>query len=197
MPKIVKKGSGITTRLVPTWVLADFEDWQRHCAPPQDYEDHARALVEWAKTTLRQAREEGRQWERDDDSPESYAQRIDQFDSMARHCIRTGNAAGAARFALIVGELAGEARLKFRWEKSALLGVARRHDTAKGGRKTGRAKKDRAAAWQEKIEDKAERMIRAGRTDNAIALSLASETGRTADTLRPFLRSLRKKLVAK
>jgi hypothetical protein len=196
MPKIVKKGSGITTRLVPTWNLADPADLAS-MPLPNDYEAHARPVVKRAKAVLRLAKKNGRRWGREDDSPESYAQRIVDSDSMVRYYIQKGNAVGAARFALVVGGLVSEAQMKFQWERSALQGLARRQDTAKGGSTSARKKKETAAEWQKRIENEARRLLKAGKSDENIGKILSARAGRSPDRVSRYVGSLRKTLAKK
>jgi AraC-like DNA-binding protein len=131
MPRKVIRGSGITARLVTEWGGElgedDFlEGIMREQGPEMFLFDPVIAEVErWAREILDRARLEKRAFRFDDDSLESYAFRFDHYVGIVRDCIRRGDANKAARFALIVGELLGEARIKFRVEARAMVGINR------------------------------------------------------------------------
>jgi hypothetical protein len=69
------------------------------------------------------------------DTPERYANEIVNRLGFVRAVIERGEAERAARFSLQLGVLIEQARLKFEWEKPALMGQEVERGASKGGKK--------------------------------------------------------------
>ncbi len=173
MPKEVIKGSGITKRVVTVYggdlgeddFLESLKDESYAC----DFDSAIAKVERWAVEVLERARAEKRRVDVDDDSDESYALRFQHNIGIVRTLIKKKDADKAALFALTLGDLIGEARLKFRAERTALLGLSRSKDAAGGGIERAKQKKSEAAAWQSPIFPTVKRLLKAGKTDSDIA----------------------------
>jgi hypothetical protein len=68
-----------------------------------------------------------------------------------------------------------------------------RGNSAKGGRKSAKAKIHSAAEWRTKIMPQVNRFIVAGKTDSNIGVLLADSAGKSAETVRRFVAKVRAK----
>ncbi len=173
MPKVVTKGSGITAREERIFDLNDqksCDEWLAAVgADAFWFADTIEPAAAWAKAVLQKAKQERRRCAWDDDTPESYARRLDHYIGMANGLIKRGNADCAARIALEVGKLAEQARMKFAWEAAAIQGMQGRTRSKKGADKTNRGKRDDADAWKQTVYKRVRRLIDAGKTEFNIA----------------------------
>lgn len=131
--KTVTTGSGITARehesvdgadLIPALRLF-FENWDRASKGKNDFDARIARIEQWALSVLKKAgiEPDGIQ-SGTTDTRENYAQKFIRKIHSIRAFIKRGESAQAARYAVNLGVLMGEAEMKFKWESFALKGKA-------------------------------------------------------------------------
>lgn len=194
MPKKIAKGGIMHRRTVLVWGgdegPDDLLDGACSAAHPPSFEACIARIERWTQRVMK--REHAREtpvahYDIDDDSLRSYAERIGLYAAAAMDYFRQGDVNQAAVFALVIGELVGEARITFPNEPLVQKGLTRQADAAKGGKRAADELKQKAAAWQEKILPKVRRLIAAGKSDLDIAGKVCPETGRSMETVRKFV----------
>jgi hypothetical protein len=79
------------------------------------------------------------------------------------------------------------------WHSRVVLGTSLRKGQSSGGANAAAEKKRKAKSWQQKIEKKALRMLKAGKTCSNIGALLALDAGRAPGTVAKYAARLQKK----
>jgi hypothetical protein len=170
--KPIKNGTGITMRMINRYSIKEDgeESLKAHLKGMSEADNMFEYIIRnsdrWARAVLEEAGgevdEKGNMRQLEDDSIQDFARRIAWHADVVRDCIRRGDAAGAARFGVELGDVIRAAQMKFRWEDTALRG-----EKVKGGAVAGHEAVHGTRAEKQKRWDSYQDHVDAKHAENA------------------------------